>query len=132
MPLVAGVDSSTQSTKIEIRDLDSGEVVATGRGAHPVVTPPCSEQDPLSWMHAFEQAFAEAGAPPVGAIAVGGQQHGMVALDADDRPVHPAKLWNDTESDPDAQWLLEQLGSAAAWAEACSGSFIGTSTGASG
>ena len=33
----------------------------------------------------------------------------MVALDADDRPVHPAKLWNDTESAPDAGWLHGQL-----------------------
>ena len=54
----------------------------------------------------------------VEAISVAGQQHGMVALDADDRPVHPAKLWNDTESAPDAGWLIEQLGSAEAWADA--------------
>jgi xylulokinase len=118
MALVAGVDSSTQSTKVEIRDLASGAVVASGRSAHPVVTPPCSEQDPHSWLRAFDAAWAEAGAPTVAAISIGGQQHGMVALDADDQPVHAAKLWNDTESDPDARWLIEQLGSAAAWAEA--------------
>ena len=118
MPLVAGVDSSTQSTKVEIRDLASGEVVGSGRGAHPAVTPPCSEQDPDVWMDAFAEAWTVAGSPSVDAIAVGGQQHGMVALDHDDRPVHPAKLWNDTESDADARWLIDQLGSEAAWAEA--------------
>ena len=42
----------------------------------------------------------------------------MVALDAEDRSVHPAKLWNDTESAPDADWLIEQLGSAETWADA--------------
>jgi xylulokinase len=118
MTFVAGVDSSTQSTKVEIRDLTSGEVVASGRGAHPVVTPPCSEQDPGAWMHAFEAAWEAAGSPAVDAIAIGGQQHGMVALDGDDRPVHPAKLWNDTESDADARWLIDQLGSEAAWVDA--------------
>jgi xylulokinase len=118
MTFVAGVDSSTQSTKVEIRDLGSGEVVATGRGSHPVVTPPCSEQDPSSWTRAFDEAWQAAGSPVVAAIAIGGQQHGMVALDRDDQPVHAAKLWNDTESDADARWLIDQLGSEAAWAEA--------------
>ncbi len=123
MPFVAGVDSSTQSTKVEIRDLDTGEIVASTSSAHPAVTPPASEQDPRSWWSAFEQAWqaALAGLPvgsTVEAISIAGQQHGMVALDADDAPVHPAKLWNDTESAPDAGWLIKQLGSAEAWAEA--------------
>jgi len=132
VPFVAGVDTSTQSTKVEIRDFDSGEVVASGVGSHPSVTPPVSEQDPATWMDAFDQAWSAAldsipgrpGSGAVAAISIGGQQHGMVALDADDRPVHPAKLWNDTESAPDAGWLRAQLASgddtdgAAAWAEA--------------
>jgi xylulokinase len=128
VPFVAGVDSSTQSTKVEIRDLDTGEIAASGAAGHPAVTPPCSEQDPRSWWDAFELAWDQAvgqlpgrlGSGEIVAISVGGQQHGMVALDADDHPVHPAKLWNDTESAPDAGWLIGQLGpdGAAAWAEA--------------
>ena len=44
----------------------------------------------------------------------------MVALDADRAVLRPAKLWNDTESAPDAGWLLKQLpGGAADWAAAC-------------
>ena len=35
MTLVAGVDSSTQSTKVEIRDLDTGRVVGAGSAPHP-------------------------------------------------------------------------------------------------
>ena len=118
MPLVAGVDSSTQATKVEIRDLASGEVVASGRADHPSVTPPVSEQDPESWWSAFRVAWDDAGAPDVAAVSVAGQQHGMVALDADDRAVHPAKLWNDMESASDAESLLDRLGGAHAWAEA--------------
>ncbi|MEM9466393.1 MAG: xylulokinase [Actinomycetota bacterium] len=117
MPLVAGVDSSTQSCKVEIRDLDSGEVVAIGRASHPSTTPPRSEQDPQSWWEALVAAFADAG-PPTGEIAgigVGGQQHGLVVLDADDRPLRPAKLWNDTESAPNADRLVGAVG-ADTWA----------------
>ena len=46
MGLVIGIDSSTQSTKAELRDIDTGELVATGRGSHPATSPPVSEQDP--------------------------------------------------------------------------------------
>jgi xylulokinase len=119
MPLIAGVDSSTQSTKVEIRDLDTGEVVARGAGSHMATTPPRSEQDPASWWTAFEIAWAAAGAPKVEAISVAGQQHGMVVLDADRRVIRPAKLWNDTESAPDAGWLIKQIADGpAGWAAA--------------
>jgi xylulokinase len=128
MVLVVGVDSSTQSTKVEIRDLDSGEVVGFGAASHPSVTPPLSEQDPAKWWSAFESAFEQASSSltesgNMAAISIAGQQHGMVALDAQDQPIHPAKLWNDTESAPDAESLVGQLSSdasrgALAWADA--------------
>ena len=118
MPLVAGVDSSTQATKIEVRDLESGEVVAAGRSGHPTVTPPISEQDPDSWWTAFVDAWSQTQPLEIAALSVGGQQHGMVALDGSDQPVHPAKLWNDMESADDADWLVAQLGTAQDWAEA--------------
>lgn len=124
MPLVAGVDSSTQSTKVEFRDADSGDLIASGQAAHPGVTPPTSEQDPSSWWSAFEsawsEAMADAGSPTIAAISVAGQQHGMIALDSQDAVIRPAKLWNDTTTAPDAGWLLGQLpGGAAGWAQAC-------------
>jgi xylulokinase len=129
--LVLGVDSSTQSTKVEARDADTGELIAVGRAPHPPTTPPRSEQDPESWWRALELAVDQAGvaARDVAAIAVAGQQHGMVVLDAGDEVVRPAKLWNDTESAADARWLVDQLAGAApgehghtgeaAWADAC-------------
>ena len=120
MPHVAGVDSSTQSTKVEIRDLDTGEVVGRASAPHPTTTPPRSEQDPAAWWGAFTAAWDQVPTADVVAIAIGGQQHGMVALDADRQVIRPAKLWNDTESAPDAGWLLKQLpGGAGDWAEAC-------------
>jgi len=121
MPLVAGVDSSTSSCKVEVRDAESGELVARGRAPHPPTTPPRSEQHPRDWWTAFEAACAEAGVLGTNrpaAIAVAGQQHGLVVLDAGGRVLRPAKLWNDTESSTDAEELVAALG-AATWADAC-------------
>lgn len=119
--MVAGVDSSTQSTKVEFRRVDDGTVVGAGRAAHPPTTPPVSEQEPESWWGALTQAWEQAsaeGADPL-AVSVAGQQHGMVALDDDRRVIRPAKLWNDTESAPDATWLVKNVpGGAKGLAEA--------------
>jgi xylulokinase len=121
VPLVLGIDSSTQSTKIEVRDAESGELVTRGHAPHPATTPPRSEQDPDAWWEALGVAIGAAGDPArdVAAVAVAGQQHGMVVIDADDHVIRPAKLWNDTESAPDAQWLIDAAGGEAAWAAAC-------------
>lgn len=127
MPLVAGVDSSTQSTKVELRDLRTGQVASAGRSLHPTTVPPCSEQAPTAWWAALVEATTEAlakaagqGARPsdVVAIAVAGQQHGLVVLDSRREVIRPAKLWNDMESAEDSEWLIDQLG-ASRWAEAC-------------
>ena len=117
MPLVAGVDSSTQSTKVQIRDLQTGELVAESAAAHPPTAPPRSEQDPETWWDAFRQCWATLGEPQVAAISIAGQQHGMVALDSDRRVIRPAKLWNDTESAPDSGWLLGKLGGPRGWVQ---------------
>ncbi len=115
MPLVLGVDSSTQATKVEVRDADTGELVAEGRAPHPSTTPPRSEQHPDAWWEALQHAVQAV--PRVDAIAVAAQQHGLVTLDADGNVIRPAKLWNDTESAPDAEWLRTKLDDAT-WARA--------------
>jgi xylulokinase len=115
--LVVGVDSSTQSVKVEARDVDTGEVVAVGTARHPATTPPVSEQDPTAWWSAFVEAVGRLGdaRDDVVAVSVAGQQHGLVLVDTDGRPVRPAKLWNDTTSAPQAERLVAALG-AAKWA----------------
>jgi xylulokinase len=107
MPLVAGVDSSTQNCKVVVRDLATGAVVRTGRAAHP----DGSEVDPAAWWDALQAALAQAGGlGDVAAISIGGQQHGMVALDADGRVIRPALLWNDTRSAGAAADLTAEVG----------------------
>jgi xylulokinase len=121
MPLVAGVDSSTQSCKVVIRDAESGTLVREGRAAHPDGT----EVDPAAWWSALQQAITAAdGLDDVAAIAVAAQQHGMVCLDERGSVVRPALLWNDTRSATDAEQLVTELGGgdadtgAKAWAQA--------------
>jgi xylulokinase len=115
--LVLGVDSSTQATKLELRDATTGRLEASARAPHPPVHPPRSEQDPGAWWSALGNAGADLGRPRIAALSIGSQQHGMVVLDADGSVVRPAKLWNDTESAPDAVALVERLG-AEAWSQA--------------
>jgi xylulokinase len=120
MPLVAGVDSSTQSCTVVLRDLETGAVVAAASAPHPATTPPVSEQHPHAWWQALTAALRSALAaadvkqPPV-AIGIDGQGHGLVILDREGQVIRPAKLWNDTTSTPEAEELVQRLG-AATWA----------------
>jgi xylulokinase len=105
--LIAGVDSSTQSVKIVIRKAETGELVRQGRASHPEGT----EVDPIHWKSAFDSAVKDAGGlDDVAAISIGGQQHGMVALDESGQVIRPALLWNDTRSADQAIALNEEMG----------------------
>jgi xylulokinase len=110
--LVAGVDCSTQSTKVLVVDPDDGRVVASGRADH-VVTGEhgARETDPRVWWSALRGALKTTGRTrDIGAIAVGGQQHGLVVLDSDGEPLRESMLWNDTRSSPQAAALLDAFG----------------------
>ena len=113
MPLVAGVDSSTQSVKVVVRDAETGVLVRESRAAHPDGT----EVHPDHWWSALEQA-SDGLLDGVEAMAVAAQQHGMVALDEAGEVVRPALLWNDTRSAQDAADLVAEWGGPQAWADA--------------
>lgn len=105
--LVAGVDSSTQSCKVVIRRLDTGEIVRTGYAPHP----PGTEIDPEHWWQALQVALSDAGGlDDVAAISLAAQQHGMVTLDSSGAVIRPALLWNDTRSAPQATRLVTRVG----------------------
>jgi xylulokinase len=107
MPLVAGVDSSTQSCKIVIRDAETGALLRRGSAPHPEGT----EVDPEAWWSALQESIERAGGiDDVAAISVGAQQHGMVCLDAAGGVVRPALLWNDTRSAAAAQAMIRDAG----------------------
>ncbi|HWR85018.1 MAG TPA: xylulokinase [Rhodoglobus sp.] len=107
MALVLGVDSSTQSCKVVVVDTATGEVVRSGRAEHPDGT----SVDPDGWWRALNAAVADAGGmDDVEAWSIGGQQHGLVALDADGRVIRDALLWNDTRSADAAAELVDEFG----------------------
>ncbi len=119
--LVAGIDSSTQSCTVVVCDAATGELVRQGRAPHPDGT----EVSPGHWWTALELAAEQAGGlADVAALSVGGQQHGMVLLDASGEVIRDALLWNDTRSAEAALDLIAEPGEgdpelgAARWAEA--------------
>ena len=116
---VAGVDCSTQSTKVIVVDIDSGDVVAIGRSANPVMRDgPKSETNPEAWWLSLRSAINQTGmARHILSISIAAQQLGLVTLDADHQPLRNAILWDDTRSGDAASQLIDALGGAPAWAE---------------
>ena len=104
MAKVVGVDSSTQSVKVVLRDVDSGELIASASRAHPDGT----EVAPEAWWQALSDALSDI-KEPYEAISIAGQQHGMVALDRDGKVIRDALLWNDTRSDRAAEKLNQEI-----------------------
>jgi xylulokinase len=110
--LVAGVDSSTQSTKVLLCRADDGSVVAEAAAPHPDGT----ECPPDRWWEALTAA-GRGLLERADAVGVAAQQHGMVVLDADGAVIRPAMLWNDVKSAPAARALVAELGGPAEWAK---------------
>ncbi|QMW66837.1 xylulokinase [Mumia sp. ZJ1417] len=110
---VLGIDSSTQSTKAVLVDADDGTVLAQRSEPHPEGT----AVDPRHWLKACDDVVGD-WLGKADAVAVAGQQHGMVALDSEAEPVHDALLWNDTRSADAATQLVAEMGGPQACADA--------------
>ena len=109
--LVAGVDSSTQSTKVVLCRAEDGAVIGSGSAPHPGGT----ECDPQAWWDALLTA-GRGLLDQADAVGVAAQQHGMVALDDAGQVVRPALLWNDTRSARQAVELTAEFGGPGEWA----------------
>jgi xylulokinase len=109
--IVAGVDSSTQSTKVLLCRAEDGTIVDERSAPHPEGT----ECPPQAWWDALQGA-GKGLLERAEAVAVAAQQHGMVALDAAGQVVRPALLWNDVRSAPQASALVAEFGGPAEWA----------------
>jgi xylulokinase len=111
-----GIDCGTQGTKALLVD-ESLKVVGRGYASHALIERPSGarEQNPAWWVAAMIEAVGKAwasAAPGAGlqALAVSGQQHGLVVLDEAMQVIRPAKLWNDTETEPQNRKLIERFG----------------------
>lgn len=102
-PVVLGIDSGTQSTKVVAVDLETGDIVGEARSVHSGA----DTQDPRDWWVALVAAVRETVTPEmaVRGLAVAGQQHGLVTLDAAGEVVRSAPLWNNVDAAPDAERL---------------------------
>ncbi len=117
-----GIDCGTQGTKALIVD-EAGRTLGRGHAAHELIERAngAREQEPSWWVEAMvtavHGAIADAGVAggDIVALGISGQQHGLVVLDDTGAPIRPAKLWNDTETAPQNDALIEGLGGTAAW-----------------
>ena len=113
--LVAGIDSSTQSVKVVIKDANNGQLIREGKAAHPDGT----SVHPSHWVSALDKAIESAGGlPDVSAISIAGQQHGFIPLDQDGEVIREALLWNDLRSAQAAKDLNTEFGGDSATAQA--------------
>ncbi|MGF1657623.1 MAG: xylulokinase [Verrucomicrobiales bacterium] len=117
--ITLGIDSGTQSTKVLAFDTETGEILARAQVGYdfiPNLEPGHLEQHPSTWASAMEECLDEVAqalgdrAQEVSAIGISGQQHGLVVLDSDDKPVRAAKLWCDTSTAAECSQLHKALG----------------------
>jgi len=108
------VDCGEQSTKVPVVDASSEEVLGSGQARHELIerADGTREQDPDWWVAALQAAVRQTLPQDVEVVGIGvsGQQHGLVCLDAADRPPRPAKLWNDTTTVSECAQLTEAVG----------------------
>ncbi|HEV3450974.1 MAG TPA: FGGY family carbohydrate kinase [Acidimicrobiia bacterium] len=116
MPLVLGIDSAAGATTVEMRDADDGRVYAAGRAPHRNPGAADGEVDPSVWWHALVDArHALGGALGVAAVAVAGQQPGLIVLDEAREVLRPAKLAAASDAVRQAEALVDDLGGPAEW-----------------
>ncbi|MEI8001197.1 MAG: FGGY family carbohydrate kinase [Actinomycetes bacterium] len=120
MALVLGVEMSTLSTKIEVRDADDGKLLVSGQAPHAGARLGPARHDPRDWWQALVDARRDAGgALGVNAIAVAAQSDGLVLLDHEGGVLTPALIGTDPAMEIDADWLVRDGGGRETWAASC-------------
>ena len=113
MTTLVGIDVGTTATKGLAVDPD-GTVLARAEASYALSTPKpgWAEQDPEDWWRATESVLAElaqAAGDPDG-IGLSGQMHGLVAMDAENRVLRPAILWNDQRTQAECDEIESTIG----------------------
>jgi xylulokinase len=105
---LVGIDVGTTGVKALAVSAD-GRVLAEAEEGYPLSTPRpgWSEQNPDDWVRATEAALARLPDAPLG---LSGQMHGLVVLDADDRVLRPAILWNDQRTAAECAEIEARVG----------------------
>lgn len=113
--LYAGVDLGTSSVKLLLMD-EKGNIQKIVSRDYPLYFPEdgYSEQNPDDWwdslMDGMEELFAGCNKSQVAGISFGGQMHGLVTLDGEDKVIRNAILWNDSRAGVEAEYLNNVIG----------------------
>ncbi len=113
--LYIGVDLGTSAVKLLLVD-NNGRILKEATREYPLAFPHpgWSEQEPVDWWEGCRDGLKEllSGIDPkeIAGIGCGGQMHGLVALDADDRVIRPAILWNDGRTGEETDYLNTVVG----------------------
>ena len=130
MPLYIGADLGTSALKLLLVD-EAGTVHATATETYAVEfpAPGWSEQHPADWWQAFKNGVArlvaDVDVSTIRGIGVGGQMHGLVALDETDAVIRPAILWNDGRTFAETDYLNNEVGRAVLTARTANVAFAG-------
>jgi xylulokinase len=111
MSVCVGLDVGTTGVKAIAVDA-GGIVVARAERGYPLATPRpgWAEQNPEDWWAATRAALGDLGPLEIIGIGLSGQMHGLVALDASDRVLRPAILWNDQRTAVECAEIEERIG----------------------
>ncbi|MCR4676049.1 MAG: xylulokinase [Sphaerochaetaceae bacterium] len=110
-----GIDLGTSSVKILLVD-EEGKILKTATRDYPLIfpNPGWTEQEPELWwnatLEALEELLSGTDRTLVDGIGVGGQMHGLVILDRQDRVIRPAILWNDGRTGEEVEYLNSVIG----------------------
>src|SRR5512132_1003375 len=108
---IVGLDVGTTGAKA-VAISATGKVLARAEEEYPLSIPEPGwvEQDPEDWWSASERALAGGGAAEAASVGLTGQMHGLVLLDAADRVLRPAILWNDQRTGAECTEIEERVG----------------------
>ena len=113
--LFIGIDLGTSAVKLLLSD-ESGKVLKTVTKTYDVFFPKngWSEQNPEDWytqsVEGLKELIADCDKSDVKGISFGGQMHGLVILDSEDKVIRNALLWNDGRSAEESDWLNKEIG----------------------
>ena len=112
--MLIGLDIGTSGARA-LAVSESGEVVAAAAQEYPLLTPRpgWTEQNPEDWWQASRKVLAEVAKAVQGnvtGIGLTGQMHGAVFLDANDRVIRPALLWNDQRTAAQCIEITDRVG----------------------
>ena len=110
-----GVDLGTSAVKLLLME-GNGTIKKIVSREYPIYFPHpgWSEQNPEDWfnqtMDGLKELLADCDRSQVAGISFGGQMHGLVILDKDDKVIRPALLWNDGRTYEECDYLNNVIG----------------------